>query len=53
MPEVEISTVMDYFVRPLVAGIELTQALKVGDPIHIKGHTTTWSLRWSPSKYRT
>ena len=44
MPEVEIGTVMDYFARPLVAGIELTQALKVGDRIHIKGHTTDLEL---------
>ncbi len=40
MAEVEIGTVMDFFARPVVAGIELTQVLKVGDRIHIKGRTT-------------
>lgn len=40
MPEVEIGKVSDFFARPLVAGIELTASLKVGDHIHIKGHTT-------------
>jgi putative protease len=40
MPEVEIGKVSDFFSRPVVAGIELTAALKQGDKIHIKGHTT-------------
>ena len=40
MPEEVIGTVTDFFARPVVAGIELTAALKVGDNIHIKGHTT-------------
>jgi len=40
MPEVEIGTVSDFFARPVVAGITLTSILKVGDKIHIKGHTT-------------
>ena len=40
MPEVEIGYVSDFFARPVVAGITLTGALKVGDKIHIKGHTT-------------
>jgi putative protease len=40
MPEVEIGRVSDFFARPVVAGITLTDALKVGDRIHIKGHTT-------------
>lgn len=40
MPEVEIGTVNDFFARPVVAGIELTEPVKVGDRIHIKGHTT-------------
>ena len=35
-----IGTVSDFFARPVVAGIELTAALKVGDKIQIKGHTT-------------
>ncbi|MBM4445973.1 MAG: translation elongation factor-like protein [Chloroflexi bacterium] len=40
MPEVEIGQVSDFFARPVVAGITLTGTLKVGDKIHIKGHTT-------------
>ncbi len=40
MPEVEIGKVSDFFARPVVAGIQLTASLKVGDRIHIKGHTT-------------
>ncbi len=40
MSEEMIGTVSDFFARPVVAGIELTAALKVGDKIHIKGHTT-------------
>ena len=35
-----IGTVSDFYTHPVVAGIELTAALKVGDKIHIKGHTT-------------
>ena len=44
MPEVEIGKVSDFFARPVVAGIGLTAALKVGDKIHIKGHTTDMEL---------
>ena len=40
MPEEEIGKVSDFFAHPVVAGIELTGTLKVGDQIHIKGHTT-------------
>jgi len=40
MSEEMIGTVSDFFARPVVAGIELTAALKVGDKIQIKGHTT-------------
>ncbi len=40
MPEELIGTVIDFFARPVVAGIDLTGALKVGDKVHIKGHTT-------------
>jgi translation elongation factor EF-1alpha len=42
--EVEIGSVSDFFARPVVAGIELTATLKVGDKIHIKGHTTDLEL---------
>jgi putative protease len=40
MPETEIGKVSDFFARPVVAGIDLSGGLKVGDKIHIKGHTT-------------
>lgn len=40
MPEELIGKVSDFFARPVVAGIELTAPLKVGDTIHIHGHTT-------------
>lgn len=40
MAEVVIGKVSDFFARPVVAGIELTGKLKVGDKIHIQGHTT-------------
>ncbi len=38
--ESEIGRVSDYFARIGVAGIDLTGKLRVGDTIHIKGHTT-------------
>ena len=44
MPEVEIGKVSDFFARPVVAGIELTAPLKVGDKIHITGHTTDMEM---------
>lgn len=40
MVEVEIGEVSDFFARPVVAGINLSAPLKLGDKIHIKGHTT-------------
>ena len=40
MPEEVIGEVSDFFARPVVAGIELTATLKLGDKIHIKGYTT-------------
>ncbi|MGA2916152.1 MAG: translation elongation factor-like protein [Sedimentisphaerales bacterium] len=40
MTEEIIGKVSDFFARPVVAGIELTAPLKVGDKIKIKGHTT-------------
>ncbi len=40
MPEEAVGTVGDFFARPVVAGIEMTGKLKVGDKIHIMGHTT-------------
>ncbi len=44
MPEIEIGRVSDFFARPVVAGIDLTAPLKVGDVIHIQGHTTDLTL---------
>ena len=44
MPEELIGTVMDFFARPVVAGIDLTGTLKAGDRIHIAGHTTDIEL---------
>ena len=38
--EEEIGRVSDYFARIGVAGIDLTGKLRVGDTIHVKGHTT-------------
>jgi len=44
MPEIVIGQVTDFFARPVVAGIELTATIRVGDNIHIKGHTTDLEL---------
>ena len=44
MPEEIIGKVSDFFAHPVVAGIELTATLKMGDKIHIKGHTTDLEL---------
>lgn len=38
--EVEVGVVSDFFARPVVAGLDLRGEIKVGDRIHIKGHTT-------------
>jgi hypothetical protein len=35
-----IGSVSEFFARPVVAGINLTGSIKVGDVIKIKGHTT-------------
>jgi selenocysteine-specific translation elongation factor len=44
MPEVVIGKVTDFFARPVVAGVELSGTLKIGDQIHIKGATTDMEL---------
>jgi len=44
MPEEQIGTVSDFFAHPVVAAFQLTAPLKVGDKIHIKGHTTDLEL---------
>jgi translation elongation factor EF-1alpha len=40
MKEKAVGKVGDFFAHVVVAGIDLTGSLKVGDKIHIKGHTT-------------
>jgi len=40
MPEEIIGEVSDFFAHPVVAAIELTAPLKIGDTIQFKGHTT-------------
>jgi translation initiation factor IF-2 len=40
MPEEKVGVVKDYFAKINVAGIDITGRLKVGDTIHVKGHTT-------------
>ena len=40
MPEEEVGKISDFFARPVVAGIEMIGTLKLGDKIHIAGHTT-------------
>ncbi len=38
--EEEVGRVTDYFAKIGVAGIDLTGKLRVGDTIHVRGHTT-------------
>lgn len=40
MPEINIGHVVDFFVKPVVAGVELNGTLSVGDSIHVLGSTT-------------
>ena len=40
MPEELIGAVSDFFARPVVAGIELIGDIKMGDKLHVVGHTT-------------
>ncbi len=42
--EEEIGRVTDYFAKISVAGIDLTSKLRVGETIHIRGHTTDLEL---------
>ena len=43
--EVEIGQVTHFFGKINVAAIELTGDLKVGDTIHIKGHTSDFTQK--------
>jgi selenocysteine-specific translation elongation factor len=47
MPEVEVGVVRAFFAQPVVAGIELSGEVKLGDTIHIKGHTTDLEIQIS------
>ena len=40
MPELEVGKVVDFFAKPVVAGVELTGTLKRGDTVRIAGATT-------------
>ncbi len=42
MKEEKIGVVLHYYSKAGVAAIKLDDALKVGDKIHIKGHTTNF-----------
>ena len=44
MPEELIGKVSDFFARPVVAGVDLSGTLKVGDRIHVQGHITDLEL---------
>ena len=45
MGEKEIGTVSSYFSHVGVAAIKLSAGLKVGDKVHIKGHTTDFEKK--------
>ena len=44
MEEKEIGTVSSYFSHVGVAAIKLSGKLKIGDKVHIKGHTTDFEI---------
>jgi putative protease len=44
MPEVEVGKITDFFAKPVVAGVELSDTLQIGDKIHIKGATTEMEI---------
>ena len=43
MPEIEIGKVTHYYGHISVAIVQLSDTLKVGDNIHIKGHTSDFN----------
>jgi translation initiation factor IF-2 len=46
MEEAKVGEVVKFFAKPSVAAILVTgDSLKVGDTIHIKGHTTDFAQR--------
>ena len=44
MPEVEVGTISTFFAKPVVAGVDLTAPVKVGDKLRVRGHTTDLEL---------
>ncbi len=44
MPEQRVGVVNDYFAKIGVAGIDVEKTIRVGDKIHIAGHTTDLGL---------
>ena len=44
MPDEVVGKVSHYFPRPMVVGIDLTGTLKIGDKIHVLGHTTDFEM---------
>ncbi len=44
MPEDRVGVVNDYFAKIGVAGINVEKTIRVGDKIHIAGHTTDLEL---------
>lgn len=44
MEEKEIGRVSSYFSHVEVAAIKLSAGLKIGDKVHIKGHTTDFEV---------
>ena len=45
MKEIEVGVIQDYFARIGVAALAVTAGgIKIGDHLHIKGHTTDFSM---------
>ena len=44
MPEINVGQVIDFFAKPVVAGVKLDGSLNTGDLIHILGSTTDMVL---------
>ncbi len=45
MKEIEVGVVQDYFARIGVAALAITaEGVKIGDRLHIKGHTTDFNM---------
>ncbi len=44
MSEIEVGKVDKFFAQPVVAGVTLATKMRVGDRIHIKGHTTDFEF---------